>query len=471
MNRRTKRYFVGLLVTVMLTIAMTFQAFAARIAFSDPSGNAGDEITVTMKITSTGDETINSSDVMLAYDSASLEFISGTGASGGAGSLRVVGNAEDSNSTQLAFTLKFKALKPGTSKITVSTQEVYDKDSQLVTIDREGDSTITIAGSATDSADAALSELQIAPGNLSPSFSEEVLEYAATVSGDVEKIVVSAASRDAGATVNVTGNENLQVGQNKILCTVTAQNGQDMKTYTINVTKVEGIAGEASAAAATGVPLKTPQRVITVLQAPEDVEIPDGFSPCSVSIDGHDVQGWVWAADSEPRYCVFYAMNEGGEKGFYRYDLTEKTLQRYFEDPASGNGSVSMEQYVATAEEYNSLLHDYNVRFWIIIGLIVLSVILLIAVILLMMNRGSKDDFIERKEEKEDYPQKVARERKQERVKERRITKEERYLQDLEDEEEAAAMEEQKLFGQDRTADVDSENEEDDDFEFIDLGL
>lgn len=469
MNRRTKRYLVGLLVTVMLTIAMTFQAFAARIAFSDPSGNVGDEITVTMKITATGDETINSSDVMLAYDSSSLEFISGTGAAGGAGSLRVVGNADDQESTQLAFTLKFKALKPGSSKITVTTQEVYDKDSQLVTIDREGNSTITIAGSAADSADAALSELQIAPGSLSPSFSEDVLEYTATVSGDVDKIVVSAAARDAGATVSVTGNEGLQLGQNQVVCTVTAQNGQDVKTYTINVTKVEGAVDDDSEAA--GVPLKTPQRVITVLNAPDDVQIPEGFTPCSVSIDGHDVQGWVWAADSEPRYCVFYAMNEGGEKDFYRYDLTEKTLQRYFEDPTSGKNSVSMEQYVATAEEYNSLLHDYNVRFWIIIGLIVLSVVLLIAVIVLLMNRGPKDDFIEHKKEREDYPQKAAKERKQERVRERRITKEERYLQDLEEEEEAAAMEEQEMFSQDRTADVDSENDEDDDFEFIDLGL
>ena len=187
MNRRTKRYLVGLLMTVMLTIAMTFQVFAARIAFSDPSGNVGEEITVTMKITSTGDETINSSDVMLSYNSSALEFISGTGASGGAGSIRVVGNADDQNSTQLAFTLKFKALKPGTSKITVSTQEVYDKDSRIVTIDREGNSTITIAGAATDSANAALSELQIAPGNLSPSFSADVTEYTASVSGDVRR--------------------------------------------------------------------------------------------------------------------------------------------------------------------------------------------------------------------------------------------------------------------------------------------
>lgn len=466
MNKRSKRYFAGLFMTAVLTMVLSFQAFAARIAFSDPSGNVGEEITVNMKITSTGDETINSSDVMLSYDSSALEFISGTGATGGAGSIRVVGNADNSDSKELSFQLKFRALKPGNSKITVSTQEVYDKDSQAVTIDREGSSAITIAGSATDSANAALSELQISPGNLSPSFSADVTEYTATVSGDVDKIVVSAASQDAGATVSVSGNEGLQIGENQVVCTVTAQNGQTVKTYTIKVTKVEGTVDDSTSVAASGVPLKTPQRVITVLPVTDDIEIPEGFSPCSVSIDGHDVQGWVWAADTEPRYCVFYAMNENGEKDFYRYDLTEKTLQRYFADPTGGADSVSMEQYVATAEEYNSLLHDYNIRFWIIIGLIALSVILLIVIIVLVATRGPKDDFIERKNDWEDYPEKVAKERTKEWKK---VSREDRYLKDLEEEEAAAALDEQEMFLDDEADEI-VQDDEDDDFEFIDLG-
>ena len=39
-------------------------------------------------------------------------------------------------------------------------------------------------------------------------------------------------------------------------------------------------------------------------------------------------------------------MNEAGEKGFYRYDMKddERTIQRYFEDPAI-SGSVTKEVY------------------------------------------------------------------------------------------------------------------------------
>lgn len=429
MKKEMKRYFASMALTAAMTAAMSFPAFAARIAFSDPSGNVGDEITVNMKITGSDGETINSSDVMLSYDSSALEFVSGTGATGGAGSLRVVGNADTTGATELSFALKFKALKAGNSQIKVSTQEVYDKDGQTVNIDREGSSAVTIAGAAGASSEAGLSDLQISPGSLSPSFSADVTEYTATVGSDTDKITVSAASADAQASVSVTGNENLQLGDNEIVCTVTAADGQTVKTYTIHVTKVEGAVSD-SQVQEEGVQLKTPERLITVLPASEGLDIPEGFTTCEVSIDGHDVQGWIWEEDQNPSYCVFYAMNENGEKDFYRYDLTEKTLQRYFRDPASGTASDGQG---ATVDEYNSLLKDYNMRFWIIIGLIALSVILLIVIIVLVATRGPKDDFYERRDDGDDYPHKAAKEKREKAS--RRLSREEKYLADLEEEE------------------------------------
>ncbi len=412
MNRKIRRTFAGVWLASMMTLCLSFRTFAARIAFSDPSGGVGEEITVTMKITSSGEETINSSDIMLSYDPSALQFISGTGTTGDAGSLRVVGTAQDQNAKELTFSLKFKMLKAGSSTITISSQQVYDKDSQLVTIDQEGSSTITAGGEPAAEGNALLSDLQISPGNLSPSFSAEVDTYTATVGGDVEKLVVSAPPQDAGATVSITGNEGLQIGENQVVCMVTASDGQTVKTYTVTVTKVEGSVDNGLPVETDGVALKTPERLITVLAPPENAEIPEGFTECSVSIDGHDVKGWVWQADTDPQYCVFYAMNEEGVRDFYRYDLTEKTLQRYFRDPATGG--VGSQEYVAMAEEYNSLLQDYNIRFWIIIGLIVISVVLLIVIIVLVATRGSKEDFFERKSEPEDYPGRAARARSQE---------------------------------------------------------
>ena len=379
--RRLKPILRAGVAAAVMTIAMCSQVFAARIAFSDPSAEAGSEVTVTMKITATGNENINSSNVMLSYDPQALQFLEGTGASGDAGSVRVVGTAETAGSTQLSFSLKFKALKAGSSSITISTQEVYNGDGQLVTVEQEGSSTVTVSAREGASSDAALADLQISPGTLSPSFSPDTDSYTAVVGQDVESITVSAPAADSGASVSVSGNESLQMGDNQVVCTVTAADGQTIRTYRIVVTRAEGEASGGEAPAVSQVALKTPERNITVLSAEEGMEIPEGFVRCSVTINGQAVYGWIWNDEDNPgadaEYCIFYAANESGEKGFYRYDLTEKTLQRYFRDPTGGAdsqpGSVG-------SEEYEALLHDYEIRFWIIVGLIALAVILLLSI-------------------------------------------------------------------------------------------
>lgn len=433
MKKQRKHYFASLFLAGFMTLALSFQTFAARIAFSDPTGNAGDEITVTMKVTSTGEETIGNVDIMLSYDASALEFLSGTNATGGAGSIHVVGAAESQNNKELSFSLKFRAAKAGSSSITVSTQEIYDQDSQAVSVGQQGSSTVTVQGTGTSSSNASLAMLEISPGNLSPSFSADVTAYTATVGGDVDRLSVSAPAQDANASVDISGNEGLQIGENQVICTVTAQDGQTVKTYTVTVTKVEGT-GDGGESADQGVRLKTPERLITVFSIPSDVEIPEGYTQCTISIDGHDVQGWVLESEDDPSYCIFYGLNESGERVYYRYDRLERTLQRYFQDTA-GSG-VTKEAYEAMVTEYNSLVHDYDVRFWIIIGLIVLTVILLVAIISLVVTRGRQDDFIEHRENREDYPEKMARERvNRERTRRQeagRMTREERYQRDLE---------------------------------------
>lgn len=436
---RLKMIVKGVIAAFAMTFAICSQAFAARIAFSDPSAEAGSEVTVSMKITATGNETINSSDVMLSYDPQSLQFLEGTGASGDAGSIRVVGTAEAANSAELSFSLKFKALKAGNTSITVSTQEVYNGDGQLVTVEQQGSSVVSVTGEAGASDNAALADLQISPGTLTPAFSPDVDSYTAVVGQDVESVAVSAPAADQSASVSVSGNEGLQMGDNEILCTVVAADGQTTRTYRILVTRSEG-GDNGEAPVVSQVELRTPERNITVLSADDGPEAPEGFVRCSVTINGQAVYGWIWEDEANPgadaEYCIFYAMNENGDTGFYRYDLTEKTLQRYFRDPSGGSdrqpGSVG-------SEEYESLLHDYEIRFWIIMGLIALAVILLIVIIVLVAGRGQRDDFIEKRESEDDGWDK-------EKPRRQRMTREEQYLRDLEEEEEAEEREEDLAF-------------------------
>ncbi len=480
MNKKIKRICSGMILACLMAVFVPFYtltAFAAsgRIAFSDRTAAVGSEVSINLKVTTSGSEALTSADVMLSYDPDMLEFVSGTDASGGAGSVRVKIGAESSDAKSLSATLTFKALSAGTGKITVSSQEVYDANSQLVTIDQLGNSTVTVTALEGAAKDATLSELKISPGVLTPVFSPEVDTYTAEVGLDVDKITVSAPTIDENARVSITGNEGLQPGENQIVCQVTAQDGTTVKTYTINVSKVEGGASdggsESTGESVSGVDVVTVAKTVTIIPVEEGVEIPKGLTECNIKIDGQDVQGWVWASETDHEYCVFYGMNEAGEKGLYRYDLKEKTMQRYFQDPLASS-DVSMDQYVTVAEDYNALLKDYQIRLYLIIALVVLSAALLAAVVVLMGKSGRKSQNVY--QDRLDGKRETERKRSEKRSS-RRISKEEEYLQSLEEEEAAQAEEEAKMaFAQAAATGTTARTERDedeDDFEFLDIDL
>lgn len=464
-----KKLAAGLLafaLMVMLLPAGSMVSFAAsgKLSFSDPTASVGDQVSVTMKITSDG--ALGSSDVMLQYDADALEFVSGTNANGGAGSVRVTGSAEAADQKVFSFTLKFNALKAGTSSITVTSQEVYDADSKAVTLDHVGSASVKINAAASSSKDASLSSLEISPGTLKPAFSADVTEYTAAVSSDVTSVTVSAPAKDGAAKVAISGNDDLQDGENTITCTVTAEDGETTKTYTIVVTKSDdaassdeettadstetsgGVVGEEgnwtvadtfddselpsgftateieyegrTVKAATDdsgmtllymtddtgkgdffvynsetgtlsayVVVKMAEKTVVVLPPeciPEGTALPDGFAECTIDIGDHTVHGWIWkdSGDSAPEYCVVYGRNENGDEGFYRYDQKEMTLQRYFQDPDAAD---ARSKYLKVAEDYNSLLKDYEIRGFFVIGLFALCIILVIIVVVLLLRK------------------------------------------------------------------------------------
>lgn len=389
-----KKLAAGLLafaLMVMLLPAGVVVSFAAsgKLSFSDPTASVGDQISVTMKIAA--DAALGSSDVMLQYDADALEFVSGTNSNGGAGSVRVIGSAEAADQKTFSFTLKFNALKAGTSSITVKSQEVYDADSKAVTLDHIGSSSVKINAADTSSKDASLASLTISPGTLKPAFSADVTEYTAAVPSDVTSITVSAPAKDGGAKVAVSGNDDLQDGENTITCTVTAEDGETTKTYTIMVTKSDDAAASNSETGTLSayVVVKMAEKTVVVLPPeciPEGTALPDGFAECTIDIGDHTVHGWIWkdSGDSAPEYCVVYGRNENGEEGFYRYDQKEMTLQRYFQDPDAAD---ARSKYLKVAEDYNSLLKDYEIRGMFVIGLFALSILLVIIIIVLLLRK------------------------------------------------------------------------------------
>lgn len=472
MNRRVRKCITGFVAACIISVAapvLSLEAYAAtaRISFSDPSATVGQEFNVTVKISSS-DGSLGASDVMLSYDPSCIEFVSGNNASGGAGSVRLVGTMDSNTTTEFSYTLKFKAVQAGNTAISVGNYEVYDVDTQAVNVTKVGSSAVKVNAPATYSSEAALSSLKVSPGQLSPAFSPDVTSYSVSVGGDVEKLAVSAVTKDGKAKVRVNGESGLKVGANTVVCKVTAEDGQTTKTYTLTVNKSESAevpseaAGEVTAtgeavlggqtvdvdgvqytvassfdpailpegyvsstctyggaevmcgsgnglnllylqdaegngslfvyipesgALSPYVTIDVTAKSVLVLPPDDSVEIPEGFAQTTIQLNGnYKVNGWVWETDTDQNYCVIYGMNENGEKGLYRYDITEKTFQRYFKDPAlsSKYDDAAVEDLY---QKYESLRKDYNLRFIVIVALIVVSLILFFMVVNLLLRK------------------------------------------------------------------------------------
>lgn len=476
MITRMKKWGMRVLLVCMMTLfipAQILTSFAAdgKITFTDLTVTTGEEFSIRVKIAATSGK-IARSEMMLSYDASALEFVEGSGAQGGAGSISLSATANQSE-TQV-YTLKFKALQAGNTTITVNSQEVYDTDENIMNITHTGSSSVKVQASASYSSDAALKSLKVSPGSLTPAFSPDVTSYSVEVGLETEKLIVDAVPNNSNAKTSISGAE-LTENEGTVVCRVTAEDGQTVKEYTISVTKTENgetaspneevkepvytpgdmsamVAGvtyevakqfdestlpegfeainysyhdvevragkglqkdlillylkdeaengelyiynEATDSFSPWVEISVSAKSIVILPIEEDVEIPDGFVEASIDVNiGEDqkrtVSGWVWETDEEHQYCVFYGMNWNGDKGLYRYDFKEMTIQRYFQDPAVDTG-ISREIYDAAITDYNSLVLDYNIRMGVIVALIVAVALLLTIVIVLAVKLAGR---------------------------------------------------------------------------------
>lgn len=81
-----------------------------------------------------------------------------------------------------------------------------------------------------------LESLSVTDYDFQSDFQKTYDTYFVTVPNDVTDVTVNAEADDSDATVAVTGNSDLEVGINKVLISVTAENG-NVRTYRIYVTR------------------------------------------------------------------------------------------------------------------------------------------------------------------------------------------------------------------------------------------
>ena len=242
----------------------TVKAEGVSLGLSASTVNVGGSVTATVSCPSG-----YGVDVILSVDNTAV-------LSGGNDTVVVIGDAAGQpNSASVTFS----AVGAGTCTITATVRSAGDADgnpvdfggaSAAVTVNNTaqqptdtntGNNTGSNTGSNTDgttdgsstaqttqSSDNTLKSIVLSNGSLSPAFSPKTKNYTATVDNSVTSLSISATPTNQTAKVtSVSGNDNLQVGENTITITVKAENGVTA-TYTIVVTRRDATDPENSEA-------------------------------------------------------------------------------------------------------------------------------------------------------------------------------------------------------------------------------
>ena len=86
----------------------------------------------------------------------------------------------------------------------------------------------------TENANADLDTLAVEYFELTPEFDKNITNYFVEVSNEVDKLNIFAVSSDESAKVEISGNENLKIGDNQIIISITAKDNITTKKYYIN---------------------------------------------------------------------------------------------------------------------------------------------------------------------------------------------------------------------------------------------
>lgn len=333
---KLKKFLAGFLVLCLTLIWLpgTTMAAGGTIRFSDPSGDVGSSVNVSVRVTSSGGA-IGSAKITLQYDPSALEFKGGGNATGGSGGVRLVGYG-DGSTKMLNYSLSFKILKAGTHKISVASCDAVNADEEALSLS-SGSASITGKSTGNDdnendkpsddngedgerSDNTRLSSLQISPGKLSPQFSPEVTSYKTTVDKDVKDIAISAVPESKSANTSVEGATDLKEGSNQVTITVTAENGAST-TYIILVNR-GGKKEENEAKPMDGLKLNMGGKVMEFSADFKADMIPKGFEKTTLTYNDQQILG-LKAAKGE--MLLGYLIDQESGKGHFYICNTSMT--------------------------------------------------------------------------------------------------------------------------------------------------
>jgi len=379
-----KNLLIILLISIMPVIVN-----AAPTGSSSCSSSGKVSLNNTITVTVSGSSSEAMWHTTLSYDTSKLQYISGSG----------LQHISDDFVTGITYTYTFKAVAEGTAYVkTSSSISDYDGEKAFPT----SNCSINIVKASENSnnnvkksSDNSLSNLLVENVDLTPKFSKEVYEYTATVENEIDKINIIAKTNHSKASVTGKGEQELVEGENIFKIVVKAENGST-RTYTINITrkeknpiivKIEGIEYsllrnlkdieipdmfEETTIKVDNeeVPaFKYKNYALVVLRDNENninfynyekgkytifnqiisdninfvllemEKVPTNYKKLTIKLNGNNIEGYKISGDSR---ILLYGLNMlTGEKNYYTYDRSEKTLQLFDVDLYENNISTN----------------------------------------------------------------------------------------------------------------------------------
>ncbi len=343
-------------ILYLMIVLLSFSLFSQNVEASSGKISVSSSSTVVVGNTLTVTVTLSSSTALGAwefdinYDSSYLRLTSSTAENNGTYFVNY-GNGSMKSKT---YTLKFKALKSGSTNITVGSYDVYDWNEDSMSITKSNKKVTLMTQEeleASYSKDNNLKDLSVTVGEetyeLTPAFDRDTLEYNVTVPTGTTLVNINATRNDSTATVDGDGEIEVTEGLNTIPIVVTAQNG-DEKTYTL-IVNVED---------QNPINVSVDGKNYTVVKSDTLLSAPVTFSPTTIQIDGFDIPAFVNDAIG---YTLVGLKDEDGNVSLYRYEDGKYTLYNAFSSKSYTLVATSFSKeldYIKTSVEINGVTTD-----------------------------------------------------------------------------------------------------------------
>ena len=326
-----------LILTFLLSFAVinVSAACSLSVAPSKSTIYIGDTVTVTLSFT--GSESIESIDGIVSFDDSKLEYKSISGGFGTSLVPQVSGKTiqfsdfymgTETMPKTYSVKLTFKAKAVGDAKVSVTSSDVGGSSDSSIGAPT-GSTTVSVK-QENKSNNANLKWLTVPKGcTLVPKFSKDVTNYTCTVPGSVTSFPMDWEKEDPKATDAVSGALSLKVGENTRKVTVTAQDGTK-KVYTVKITRLapEQTPISTPTPTVTPAPTEAPVKVFVdeqeyTLNSTISLTMPEGYNKETVLYNGNEIEAAVLGG------VTLVQLNDGSRDMFFVYDKTKDDFSAF----------------------------------------------------------------------------------------------------------------------------------------------